>query len=125
MRNSDLSEKILGDIQNYDLPASEFDLIICWWVLEHLQHPQKALENCLKALKRNGAVVIASPNIFSIKGMITKLTPQSFHLWVYKYVFGYKKIAKTEDCPPFRTFLKYFIAPKALSRFAIKNQLSV
>ena len=123
--NAVLDEKILGDIQTYSLPNSEYDLIICWWVLEHLSRPQKALENCLKALKKNGMIIIASPNAFSIKGLVTKFTPQWFHVWTYKYAFGYKEVTKSADSPPFRTFLKTSIAPKALKSFAVKNSLSI
>src|SRR4051812_43966697 len=44
-RNQALDEKILGDVQSYALPESRFDVIICWDVLEHLPHPELALEN--------------------------------------------------------------------------------
>lgn len=123
--NTDLDEKILGDIQSYSLPNSEYDLIICWWVLEHLSCPQKALENCLKALKKNGMIIIASPNAFSLKGLATKFTPQWFHVWTYKHAFGYKEVVKTANGPPFRTFLKFSIAPKAFESFAVKHNLSI
>ena len=125
LKNTVLDEKILGDIQSYHLPNSEYDLIVCWWVLEHLSHPQRALNNCLRALKENGTIIIASPNAFSIKGIVTKFTPQWFHVWTYKYAFGYKKVAKTEDCPPFRTFLRFSIAPSFLENFFISNDLTI
>jgi 2-polyprenyl-3-methyl-5-hydroxy-6-metoxy-1,4-benzoquinol methylase len=39
--NSVLNEKILGDIQVYNLPVTNFDVIVCWYVLEHLPEPEK------------------------------------------------------------------------------------
>src|SRR5215469_10920312 len=42
-RHLSLNEKILGDIQRYDLAPRSFDAIICWDVLEHLQQPNLAL----------------------------------------------------------------------------------
>jgi 2-polyprenyl-3-methyl-5-hydroxy-6-metoxy-1,4-benzoquinol methylase len=123
-RNLVLNEKIRGDIQDYNLPDSDFDLIICWWVLEHVSHPEKALINCKKALKDNGVIVIALPNIFSLKGMITKYTPHWFHVWIYRFVFGYK-MAGIEGCPPFHTFLRFSIAPEAIKKFALENGLSI
>ncbi len=123
-RNDILNEKILGDIQTYDLPHSEFDLIVCWWVLEHLQYPEKALINCLASLKENGIIVVAVPNVYSIKGLITKYTPHQFHIWVYRYILG-KTLAGIEDNPPFHTFLRFFIALESIKAFAYSNEFSV
>jgi 2-polyprenyl-3-methyl-5-hydroxy-6-metoxy-1,4-benzoquinol methylase len=119
-RNYNLSEKILGDIQNYDLPKSEFDLVVCWWLLEHLQQPKRALENCCKSLKENGLIIIAVPNIYSVKGLLTKYTPHWFHIWVYRFIFG-QQLAGTEDHPPCYTSLSSFISSESMKRFAYKN----
>lgn len=123
-RNSILNEKIRRDIQDYNFSNSDFDLIVCWWVLEHISQPEKALINCRKALKENGVIVIASPNIFSLKGLVTKYTPHWFHIWVYRYIFG-QKLAGIEERSPFRTFLRFSMAPEAIKRFALENGLSV
>lgn len=123
-KNIILDEKIKGDIQDYNLLDSDFDLVICWWVLEHVSQPEKALINCKKALKNNGVIVIALPNVFSLKGIITKCTPHWFHVWIYKFIFGYKT-AGLKGCPPFNTFLRFSIAPEAIKKFALKNKLSI
>jgi 2-polyprenyl-3-methyl-5-hydroxy-6-metoxy-1,4-benzoquinol methylase len=123
-RNDILNEKILGDIQTYDLPHSEFDLIVCWWILEHLEYPEKALINCLNSLKENGIIVIAVPNVYSAKGLVTKYTPHWFHIWVYRYILG-KKLAGIEDNPPFHTFLKFSISLDSVKKFAHNNKFSV
>src|SRR5437588_4454211 len=87
-KNSVIHEKIIGDIETYQFSSSEFDLIVCWWVLEHLPHPEKALNNFLKCIKENGLIVLAVPNVISIKGLVTKYTPFWFHKWVYRSFFG-------------------------------------
>ena len=123
-KNSILNEKILGDIQNYDFPASEFDIIVCWEVLEHVLQPKKAIENLIKTLKNDGILILAIPNIFSIKGILTKYTPHWFHVWVYKNIFRYK-LAGKEGQLPFRTILRFSIAPKFIKQFAHDNNLSI
>jgi SAM-dependent methyltransferase len=123
-RNYNLDEKILGDVQDYDLPKSEFDLIVCWWLLEHLQQPKRALENCCKSLKEDGLIVVAVPNVYSIKGLLTKYTPHWFHIWVYRSIFG-QKLAGTEDHPPCYTFLSSFIALESMKTFVYNNSLLV
>jgi 2-polyprenyl-3-methyl-5-hydroxy-6-metoxy-1,4-benzoquinol methylase len=123
-KNSTLNEKILGDIQSYDLPTSEFDIIVCWDVLEHISQPKKALENLIKALKKDGFIVLAIPNILSVKGTLTKYTPHWFHVWVYRNLLGYK-LAGKEGHLPFRTILRFSIAPKFIKQFAHNNNLSI
>jgi SAM-dependent methyltransferase len=119
LKNTVAHEKILGDIQSYELPPDEFDAIICWWVLEHASQPERALKNFLYSVKEGGIIVIAVPNVMSIKGFITKFTPFGFHKWYYRSILGYK------DHLPFPTFLRFSISPAAMKRFAIKNCLSI
>ncbi len=123
LRNKILNRRILGDIQTYNLPSSDFDVIIAWYVFEHLEHPEKALKNCQQALKENGSLIIAIPNVYSLKGLLTKFTPHWFHIWVYKYVYGYEHAGKV-GYPPFHTYLKLSIAPASMERFALENGLS-
>jgi len=119
LKNTTTNEKIVGDIQSYELPSSEFDAIICWWVLEHLPRPDKALNNFQRSIKEDGIIVLAVPNVFSIKGLVTKYTPHWFHTWYNQAILGYKGFS------PFPTFLRFSISPRAISRFANKHGLLI
>lgn len=123
-KNTFVDEKILGDIQEYELPSASFDVIICWWVLEHLREPTKVLSGFRDALRENGLMVLAVPNVLSMKGLATKLTPFWFHVWVYRALYR-DKMAGAPGHPPFRTWLRFSISPGAISRFAHKSGLSV
>jgi 2-polyprenyl-3-methyl-5-hydroxy-6-metoxy-1,4-benzoquinol methylase len=116
-RNTTLDEKICGDVESYFLPQEEFDVIVCWWILEHLSHPDKALENCQKSLKKDGIMILAIPNVMSVKGLITKLTPHWFHVWFYRYIFG-EKLAGIDDQVPFKTYLRMSLSPPSIKQFA-------
>src|SRR5229473_669354 len=120
--NSVVNEKIVGDIQSYTLPSSEFDVIVCWWVLEHVSHPEKALDNFLRSMKEDGILILAVPNVLSIKGLITKYTPHWFHIWVHR---SFWKFFSVEGFTPFRTYLKFSISPASIRRYAAKNGLSI
>lgn len=122
--NPELHEKILGDIQTYPLQPSSFDIIFCWDVLEHLEHPDKAMENFLRSIREGGMIVVGAPVVNSIKGMVTKYTPHWFHVWVYRRILGNKNAGKPGHVP-FPTFLKYSMSPRSLQRFAQENQLAV
>jgi SAM-dependent methyltransferase len=123
-RNGHLDEAIVGDIQTHDLPARSFDLIICWDVLEHLPEPEAALEIFAGAVSDGGLIVLALPNLFSIKGLTTKLTPHWFHVWAYRRFWGVEK-AGTGDRAPFKTFLKLSVTPGAVKRFARDRGLEI
>jgi SAM-dependent methyltransferase len=123
-KNSLLHEKILGDIQTYPLAPSSFDIIFCWDVLEHLEYPEKALQNFARAIRDGGIVVVGAPVVGSFKGVITKYTPHWFHVAVYRYWLGNKNAGKP-GCAPFPTFLKNSMSPRSIEGFAAENHMAV
>lgn len=123
-RNEWAEEKILGDVTSHEFGAAEFDVIVCWDVLEHLPNPGAALDRFVHAIRAGGLVVIKVPNVLSGKGLITKLSPHWFHVFVYKHVFGYENPG-VDDRPPFRTFLRLSISPRGLRRFARRRRMEI
>ncbi len=121
-RNRFISEKIVGDIQVYDLGEEKFDFVMCWDVLEHLPEPDKALRSFARAVKTDGAILLALPNVYSLKGLITKFTPHWFHIWIYRHIFNSKNAGKP-GYSPFPTYLRPTISVGALKRFAAENNL--
>jgi len=109
-KNNILHNKILADIQTLSFQPSSFDVIICWEVLEHVQKPRQVLENFYQVLRESGIIIIAIPNLMSLKGLVTKFTPHKFHFWCNKFIFGWQM-------PTFPTYCKIFISPIFLKRF--------
>jgi SAM-dependent methyltransferase len=124
-RNPDLDERIVGDVQYYPLAAASFNAITCWNVLEHLDHPELALANYANALKPGGLMVLVLPNVMSVKGLVTKLTPYRFHVWAYRTLLGRRGAGRMEDGGPFPTTLRLAISPAGLRRFAEDHDLVV
>ena len=116
-KNAALQGKIVGDIQDYPLPKEDFDVVVCWMVLEHLSRPKKALANLFRAVKPGGIVVLGFPNLASIKGVVTKFTPFWFHTLYYR-LMHYKS-------RHFPTYLRAAILPHRLIRFAQDNGFSL
>jgi len=60
-----LDRVIAGDLESddFDLPESGFDCIICADVLEHLRSPDRALEKLRRWLKPGGDLVASIPNV--------------------------------------------------------------
>lgn len=116
-RNKTLSEKILGDIQTYDLSGRNFDAIICSFVFEHLEHPEQTLMNFVRGLSDKGIIVIVAPNIFSFGGLVTRFTPFWFHKLVRR-ALSYKN-------PAFPTCYRFSMAPWRVKQFAVRLGLTI
>jgi SAM-dependent methyltransferase len=116
--NRRVDEKVVGDIQTYPLEPDSFDLVVCWWVLEHLPRPLQALENMAGALKQEGRLIVAVPNLISLKGLVTKFTPLRFHAWARGVLYGNHE-------PPNKTYLRWGIRPEGLRSFAARHGLEV
>ena len=123
-RNNYLDKKILGDLEKYDFGKDQYDLVICWDVLEHLRRPRLAIDNMAKSLKPGGLMVLKLPNLMSFKGLFTRFTPHSVHVLYYKLVYKQPNAGK-DDTGPFKTFLKFAVAPNSLKRYAKEKGMEV
>jgi SAM-dependent methyltransferase len=123
-RHAFLEERIVGDLQTYELPAESFDAVVCWNVLEHLRHPEAAVSHLAAAIRPEGILVLACPNPYSFKGLGARLTPHWFHVWFYRAILGLKE-AGSEDLGPFRTVMSFRIAPRPLCALAESCGLTV
>jgi SAM-dependent methyltransferase len=110
--NVTLNEKILGDLQTYDHGVAAYDLVLCWDVLEHLDAPKAAVDKMTRALAPNGLLVVAVPNLMSVKGLVTKLTPLKLHLLFYRWLTR----SNSRDLHQFPTMLRTDMRPSALRR---------
>jgi SAM-dependent methyltransferase len=117
--NEDVDEKIVGDVQTYPLPAKSFDLIVCWDVLEHVRCPTDALSNLAQALDDSGALVVKIPNVASLKGLATKVTPMFIHRWAYRKLTPWAKL------DPFKTYLRWSMAPQQITEWAEREGFDV
>jgi SAM-dependent methyltransferase len=118
-QNDTIDEKICADLQTYEFPEHAFDIIVCKDVLEHLSKPIRVLEGFRRALKPDGILILALPNVLSLKGLVTKFTPYRFHAWVYRRYLPFS----SQDAFP--TVLNFTIAPSSLKRWAAKRGLEV
>jgi len=113
-RNEHAHEKILGDITSYPLQRS-YDVVVCWDVLEHLRDPRAALRNLASALKPGGMMVVGMPELFSAKGLLTRLMPHWLKVWYFRHVMGNPDAGQPGGAP-FRTFLR--LTPAGVAREA-------
>lgn len=62
------SELIVGDVQTMDLSryAESFDCVLLADVVEHLVHPEEALQKIVATLKPGGRLIICVPNVANL-----------------------------------------------------------
>jgi SAM-dependent methyltransferase len=116
----DLDEAIVGDLQTHDLGRDRFEAVICWNVLEHVGDPMLVIRKFIDALKPGGVAILAMPHVASVKGLVTKYTPDWFHHWVWEHLLGAGP--QHEEFP---TVLSSSLGPARLQHYAREAGLSV
>ena len=53
----------IGSAENLPFANKSFDIVTMLEVIEHLDNPEKALKEIYRVLKRNGKVIISTPNV--------------------------------------------------------------
>ena len=122
-KNPIVTERIVGDIQTYELPRNAYDVVICWDVLEHLEFPDKAIIRMVAAVKHGGLLLIACPNVHSVKALVAKATPLSFHNFIYRRIYGAK--FGSPSIIPFPTYLRWSMAPARILELVSANDFKV
>lgn len=112
-QNQRLDQRVVADLLDYQ--AEPFDLVTCWYVLEHATDPAALLERLAGWTAPGGLLVLAVPNLRSPKALATKLTPHRFHVWFRRRVLGYPNAGRP-GFGPYPTTLRRAIAPARLCR---------
>jgi len=68
----DNADIILGSVEMPSFKDAQFDVITCFDLLEHLKSPSVALAAIARLLKKNGLIIITTPNLGSIGIRIMK-----------------------------------------------------
>jgi SAM-dependent methyltransferase len=85
-RRPDADEHRVMDLEQVELEAEEYDVVLCINVLEHAREPLMLFQPVWSALKSGGTFVLVLPNVASVKSFVARLTPWAVHRWFYTYV---------------------------------------
>ena len=123
-KNKDVHEKIEDSVETCQLSNCAYDVIVCWYVLEHISQPIKTMLNLMRACKPGGIIVIIAPNVWSLKGLIAKLTPFWFHKMLFRMLY---RIRNTQEkgIGPFRSYMRACASFSAMRRLAEQNSFSI
>jgi len=98
------------DVENLEFPDDTFDAAVCWSVLEHVPHPDRAVAELHRVLKPGGEIWVQLPFLFPYHESprdYWRVTPDGLRLWMQAfdeqtcacdYWAGTKLIAATYFC---------------------------
>jgi len=81
------AEILAGDLAQIELPEAHFDLCVYWHVIEHLHDPRGSLLAARRALRPEGRLVIAVPNLASVQAGLAR--ERWFHLDLPRHLFHF------------------------------------
>jgi ubiquinone/menaquinone biosynthesis C-methylase UbiE len=101
------------------LPDESIDLIICDYVLEHIEFPEKLFSEFNRVLKVGGLICCRTPNLFSYFGLASNFVPGKFH---QKIVPKLQAVRKEEDIfPKFYRCNSIYRLKRILKQFNFKG----
>jgi SAM-dependent methyltransferase len=56
------AELVVGDLQQLPFPNGSFDVVVCFEAIEHVDHPEEALDEFKRVLRPDGVLVLSTPN---------------------------------------------------------------
>jgi SAM-dependent methyltransferase len=121
-KNENADERLVADVEHLrETGLRDLDVVICWWVLEHVRKPASAIAEMARVLIPGGILVVGVPYFWGFKAFATKLTPFWFHLHMARRVDA---LAGTPGYGPYPTHLHRDIAPRRLNQIAARNGLT-
>lgn len=76
-KNTSLDDYVQVHLENEKLPFEDetFDVVICQWVIEHLENPKLVYKEFDRVLKKNGHMILVTNSIYNPMMLISKILP--------------------------------------------------
>jgi SAM-dependent methyltransferase len=119
-RRKDLDVAIHGDLMEVELAAGSYDVVFSSWVLEHLEHPDAALDRFFSWLRPGGLVVAIFPDRDTAKGFATRVSPFFVHVWYYRWALG-RRTAGKPGYEPYPTHYGEVVGRKGMAEYCNRH----
>lgn len=106
--NSLVRWRVLASLESLPFRESAFDVVLCKFVVEHLETPRLAFDEFRRVLRPGGVVAVLTPNRLSPFALVSHCLPYRLKQMVKKRLFG----GHAEDTFPTRYRAN---TPKALA----------
>jgi SAM-dependent methyltransferase len=78
-KNTNVRHLVCGTCYTLPLASDSVDFVICRWVFEHLEHPEEAMGEFARVLRKGGFLYIKTPNWWNYTMLLSWATPTVFH----------------------------------------------
>lgn len=78
-RNPNIRHRICASCYALPLASNSVDFIVCRWMFEHLESPEKAMREFSRVLKTGGFLYIKTPNLWNYGMIVSWATPTIAH----------------------------------------------
>lgn len=82
LKNAALTKAYIYDGREFPMEDDLYDVIVADYVMEHVEFPELMFTEINRVLKEGGHFIFRTPNIAHYVSLISRFTPQSFHLAV-------------------------------------------
>lgn len=76
-QHGELTQRVLGTVEQLPFAAATFDLITANMVVEHVANPERLFHEVSRVLKPGGAFLIHTPNVEGYTTRLTQFVPES------------------------------------------------
>jgi len=80
-----------GNVESMPFKDSTFDVIISCFVIEHLNDPEKFIDESYRVIKPQGNLIIWVPNVKNMMGIFAKIIPLNFENKIKSILYKMKK----------------------------------
>lgn len=85
--NPNIDHKVVASLEKSPFRHESFGLIICEWVLEHLEDPFRVLSEFYRKLKPGGYIVLTTSNLLNPLVLIGRLLPFDVNLKLHMVLY--------------------------------------
>ncbi len=93
-----LKQLVVGSLATMPFPGGFFDVVLCSWVVEHLEEPAAVFPEMARVLNKGGHLLLLTPNAWSYVALINRFLPAPLRRWLVRTVYGRQS---KDTFPPF------------------------
>jgi SAM-dependent methyltransferase len=79
LTNRNVGHRLCASCYSLPLKDNSVDILVCRWLFEHLESPEKAMQEFSRVLRKGGFLYVKTPNLLNYAMVVSWLTPTAFH----------------------------------------------
>jgi SAM-dependent methyltransferase len=99
--NPRIDEFRLIEGERWPVEAASVDLIMCRYVVEHIEFPDRFFEECRRVLRVGGVIALITSNLHSYFGLAVRLIPNRMHARAVRYAHSSTSREEQDVFPTF------------------------